>query len=237
MSAVVITPTTGNSKLLDAVYSVRDQSYPNVKHLIVIDGKEFKNNIFLDIQFINPNVEIVYLQTNVGKNGFYGHRIYAAFAHLVNETYISFLDQDNWLEKNHISTLVDTIENKKVAWAYSLRNIYDKNDKFLCQDNCESLGKWSVWTDNNSYHLDTSSYLFKKDFLTQVASLWHFGYGGDRRFFNIIKDLAPYATTGKYTLNYRLDGNPTSASPNFFTHGNKIMSKKYNNKFPWRDYE
>jgi GT2 family glycosyltransferase len=233
MSVVIITPTTGDTKLLDAVYSVRDQTYPNIKHLIVVDGKEFKNNIFLDIQFINPNVEIVYLQTNVGKNGFYGHRIYAAFAHLVNETYISFLDQDNWIEKNHISTLVDTIENKKVAWAYSLRNIYDKNDKFLCEDNCESLGKWSVWTDNNSYHLDTSSYLFKKDFLTQVASLWHFGYGGDRRFFNIIKDLAPYATSGKYTLNYRLDGNPTSASPNFFTYGNEIMSKKYNNNFPW----
>jgi len=45
--------------------------------------------------------------------------------------------------------------------------------------------------------------------------------------------LAPYATSGKYTLNYRLDGNPNSASPDFFINGNNIMSKKYNNKFPW----
>jgi hypothetical protein len=232
MSAVVITPTTGNPKLLDAIYSVRDQSYPNVKHLIVIDGKEFLHKVPSHILSINPNIEIIQLQTNVGKNGFYGHRIYAAFSHLVNENYISFLDEDNWLERNHISSLVDTVENKKVAWAYSLRNVFDKDSNFLCQDNCESLGKWPVWTDNNAFHLDTSSYLFTKNFLIQVASLWHFGYGGDRRFFNIIKDLAPYATSGKYTLNYRLDGNATSASPDFFMYGNEVMTKKYN-KFPW----
>ena len=232
MSAVVITPTTGNPKLLDAIYSVRDQSYPNVKHLIVIDGKEFLHKVSSHILSINPNIEIIQLQTNVGKNRFYGHRIYAAFSHLVNENYISFLDEDNWLERNHISSLVDTVENKKVAWAYSLRNVFDKDSNFLCQDNCESLGKWPVWTDNNAFHLDTSSYLFTKNFLIQVASLWHFGYGGDRRFFNIIKDLAPYATSGKYTLNYRLDGNATSASPDFFMYGNEVMTKKYN-KFPW----
>lgn len=233
MSVVVITPTTGNHKILDAIYSIRDQSYPNVKHLIVVDGNEFKEKLPAGIRFINPNLEIVQLQTNVGKNGFYGHRIYAAFSHLVNENYISFLDEDNWVERDHISSLVNAIENKKVAWAYSLRNIFDKDSKFLCQDNCESLGKWPVWTDTNAFHLDTSSYLFTKNFLIQVASLWHFGYGGDRRFFNIIKDLAPYTTSGKYTLNYRLDGNATSASPDFFTYGNDVMFKKYNNKYPW----
>jgi GT2 family glycosyltransferase len=233
MSAVVITPTTGNSKLLDAVYSIRDQSYPNVKHLIVVDGKEFLQKVPSYLSCISPNIEIICLPTNVGKNGFYGHRIYAAFSHLVNEKYISFLDEDNWVERDHISNLVDVIESKKVAWAYSLRNIFDKDSEFLCQDNCESLGGWPVWVDTNIFHLDTNAYLFSKNFLIQVASLWHYGYGGDRRFFNIIKDLAPYATSGKYTLNYRLDGNPNSASPDFFINGNNIMSKKYNNKFPW----
>ncbi|MEY2924120.1 MAG: hypothetical protein RLZZ337_668 [Bacteroidota bacterium] len=237
MTAVVITPTTGNSKLLDAVYSVRDQTYKNVKHLIVVDGKEFFHKIPSNLTFLNPNIEIIKLETNVGKNNFYGHRIYAAFSHLVNEKYVAFLDEDNWFEREHIASLVQTIESKKVAWAYSLRNIYDKENKFLCQDNCESLGKWPIWADPKSFHVDTNSYLFVKEFITQVASLWHFGYGADRRFFNLIKDLAKYDTTGKYTLNYRLDGNATSAAPGFFIQGNSAMSKKYNNSFPWRNHE
>jgi hypothetical protein len=45
---------------------------------------------------------------------------------------------------------------------------------------------------------------------------------------------APYGTSGAYTLNYRLDGNPNSASPEFFLHGNRVMEQKYYGKYPWR---
>jgi len=31
-----------------------------------------------------------------------------------------------------------------------------------------------------------------------------------------------------------LDGNPTSASPDFFRYGNQINSQKYNDSYPWR---
>jgi len=238
MSAVVITPTTCNLKLLDAVYSIRDQSYPNVKHLIVVDGKEYSNQLLVDIKFINSNIEIVQLQTNTGAGGFNGQRIYASFPHLVNEDYIFYLDQDNWFERNHISSVISTIEKNNYDWAYSLRNIV--NTETSIQDNCESLGKWPVWNDKNQYLIDTSCYGFKREFLIRVANIWHMGqdfrWGEDRRFLHILRNQIKHTNfgcTGKYTLNYRLDGNPNSVKIEYFEYGNSIYTKLYNNKFPW----
>lgn len=238
MSAVVITPTTGNKKLLDAIYSVRDQTYCNVKHLIVVDGVEFRKNLPVDIKFINPNIEIVELFTNTGGNGFNGQRIYAAFPHLVNEKYVFYLDQDNWYEKTHVENIIQTIEKNDYDWAYSLRNIVDTDS--LIQDNCESLGNWPVWNNKNEYLIDTSCYGFKREFLIRVANAWHMGdnyrWGEDRRFLSILKNQfkhTNYGSTGKYTLNYRLNGNPNSVKIDYFEYGNSLYSKLYNNKFPW----
>lgn len=242
-TAVVITPTTGNPKVLDAVTSVREQTYPT-KHVLVVDGDQFKEEF--DDTVITPfgnhvqGCSVVYLRDNTGQPGFYGHRILAGFSHLVNEDFVFFLDQDNWYEPNHVESFMELFaDNPELAWAHSLRNIFDGNKKFLCRDDCESLGRWPVWTDENSFHVDTSSYGFNRQFLIQVASLWHGGYAQDRKFFNILRQsFRPdiWATTGKYTLNYRLDGNPGSASPEFFTRGNDVMKNRYSHDikgYPW----
>lgn len=238
MNAIAIIPTTGNEKVINAIRSIENQTY-KTSYLLVVDGKKYKHT-FEDLFVNNPPYttpqDVVYLKNNTGQNGFYGHRIYAAFSHLVNEDIILFLDQDNWFEPDHVERLVRTIQTEKLAWAHSLRNIYDKDGKFLCHDDCENLGRWPAWNGVDNYHVDTSAYAFRREFLIQVSSLWHSGYAGDRRFFNAVRTIpnAPYGTSGAYTLNYRLDGNPNSAAPDFFLHGNKIMEQKYNGKFPWR---
>lgn len=254
-SVVVITPTTGDSKVLDAIKSVQNQTYKNVKHLIVVDGERFYekwSNTLNDFYFNEPGVNIwdrvsiTKLADNVGANGFYGHRIFAGFAHLVNEDIVFFLDQDNWYEPTHVETMVKQITDKNLHMAYSLRNIYDKDDKFLCKDDCESLGKWFVWNSTPTekhYHVDTSAYAFSRPFLIQVAHNWHGGYAQDRKFWNFIRLLpgVQYDTNGEYTLNYRLDGNPNSASPEFFIEGNKVQERRYGAIpgiigpiYPWR---
>lgn len=243
-SVVVITPTTGHTKVLNAIFSVASQTYDDIKHLIVVDGQESIDRWeFIDgdkgSRLNYPHIEIVKLKTNTGANGFYGHRIYAGFAHLVNEDIVCFLDQDNTYDPFHVEELVKIIETKKLQMVYSLRNIHDKDGKFLCRDDCESLGKWPVWNSlgGDHFHLDTSAYGFRRDFLIQVANLWHGGYAQDRKFFNTIKQYFPdqFDTTGKYTLNYYLDGNPNSASPEFFLRGNEVMKQKYpDEKYPWR---
>ena len=236
--ALVITPTTGASVLKDAVLSVIKQDYENVEHLVVIDGENFiENTNYTLASFKHDKLKLTSVPYNTGANGFYGHRIMAAFSHLVTHDYVLFLDQDNWFESNHVSSLVKEIEEFKFDWAYSLRNIYNKNKNFICKDNCESLGRWPVWVKEDQFLIDSSSYCFTNKFLRMVGHIWDYGWGADRRFYMILKNEMNhrnYSCTGNYTLNYRLDGNEGSVKPEFFIEGNKVMYKRYeNNKFPW----
>jgi len=233
-SAVVIIPTTGADTLIETIESVAKQTYDNVTALIVVDGKQFASKVrkMLLGKGFNIPLRVEYLDENVGANGFYGHRIYAAYSHLVNEDYIFFLDQDNWFEPNHIKTMIDELESTKSDWVYSLRNIYDKDGNFIYQDNCESLGKWEAWT--NCYHIDTNCYCFTNKVAVVIAGAWHGGWGQDRVVFQALKQYFPnFSCSGYYTLDYRLAGNSGSVTKEFFEQGNKIIKSKYKT-YPWR---
>lgn len=240
-SVVVITPTTGCPKLAKAIASVQNQTYKSVKHLIVVDGDQYTSPLRVNHSKALGdaiNIEVVQLKTNTGGGGYYGHRIFAAFPHLVKEDYVFFLDQDNWYEPNHIEALVRQMDNYNLSFGYSLRTIWDGPDRMLFQDNCESLGKWPVWNDPNSFHIDTSAYAFRRTFLVQTCHIWHYGYGGDRRYFNAVKNLPDvrFGCSGQYSLCYRLGGNETSPSVQFFQAGNAAMAKQYGDQheYPWK---
>ena len=241
----VITPTIGSPKLLDAITSVATQTY-KCKHLIVIDGPDFVEDVMniIDITKMmdpKPNIQVIVSPENTGKTGgnFYGHRIYAAYPHLINSDYILFLDEDNWYQPDHIASLVDTIETQNLDFAYSLRQIYNTDKEYLCDDNCESLGKWPIFASRNSpygdqFLIDTSSFCWKREFLQKTCHYWHAGWGGDRQYLYAVKDRSKYDTSGKHTLCYRLDGNPNSVTKEFFDAGNKINNQYYEGNFPWQ---
>jgi glycosyltransferase involved in cell wall biosynthesis len=240
-SVVVITPTVGKEQLKHAIESVSQQTYKNITHLIVVDGTEYFQDV-LKVTPIKQNVIITTAPYNTGGNGYYGHRIYAAYSHLVNHDYVAFLDEDNWFEPNHIETLVKTLETKDYDWVHSLRKVYVEND-YLADDCCESIGRYPIWfsqPDNPQHLVDTSSYLFKRDFLTRVASYWHYGWGGDRRFFTIITkgmNHDNYGTSGQHTLNYKLpDMNKAYGGDfKFFEKGNAAIKQQYGGKYPWTE--
>jgi hypothetical protein len=178
---------------------------------------------------------------NTGKTGgdFYGHRIYAAYPHLINSDYILFLDEDNWYEKDHVASLIEVIEKKNLDFSYSLRQIYSPDRRFRCNDNCESLGKWPIFMSRSSPHgpqflIDTSSFCFKREFIQRTCHFWHTGWGGDRHFLYSVKDYANYDTNGKHSLCYRLDGNPNSVTEQFFIEGNKTQEQYYGGRYPWQ---
>lgn len=242
-SVTVITPTIGKDELKDAVESVANQTYKNITHLVVVDGPEFRSDIN-EYEFLDYNVDICVAPYNTGGSGFYGHRIYAAFPHLVNSDYIAFLDEDNWYEPDHIASLVETLKKGELDFSYSFRKIYDKQKNYLCEDNCESLGRWPVWpmldhytnTTNSHfpYLIDTSSFLFKREFLTTNCQLWSSGWGGDRRYLSHVWKTARYLPTGKHSLCYRLDGNEGSVGAEFFEKGNKKTLEYYGGNLPWK---
>ena len=239
-SVTVITPTIGSPKLLDAIDSVQNQTY-ECNHLIVTDGPQYEEKVIKLLKFpYQQNLRVCSTPENTGQGsqGFYGHRIYAAYPHLINTDYIMFLDEDNWYEPNHIETLVKTIQEKNLDFSYSLRKIFDTDKKYLLDDNCESLGKWEIFMSRKSPHgkhylIDTSSFCFKREFIEKTCHFWHHGWGGDRHFLYAVKDHAKYDTNGKHTLCYRLDGNPNSVNEEFFKVGNKTQEDYYGGKFPW----
>lgn len=235
-TVTVITPTVGSDKLQDAIKSVKDQTYEHINHLVVVDGYDFFYKVTenVDPTFLHKNLNLTTAPQNTGANGFYGHRIYAAYPHLIDTDYVFLLDEDNWYKPDHVETLVKTLQDGN-DFAYSLREIYDENKNYICDDNCESLGKWPIWFthDNPQYLIDTSSFAFHREFLIKVCQLWHSGWGGDRRFYSHLRSTVKHNTSGKHTLCYRLDGNPNSVKADFFEQGNEEQHKRYEGKFPW----
>ena len=171
MRAVVITPTTGVPELAKAIQSVALQG-EGVEHWVVVDGVQYAEKAVKIVQDnAHPQLKLIVLPENTGmpqnhfwelESGFYGHRIYASVAGLVNAEYTLFLDEDNWFEPNHVETLVQECERFNFEWAYSLRKIYNKDMQYVCHDNCESLGRWPVWVskpEEPGYLIDSSSSL------------------------------------------------------------------------------
>ncbi len=232
MKVAVVTPTIGNRKLIDAVRSVDNQTYKDLTHYIFIDGAEHNAKVQVLIEGATK-VKTVTLEENVGK-GWYGHRVFAACSFLVNADIIVYLDEDNWFEPCHIEKLVKKIEEGN-DWAYSLRKIYDKDGNFLCEDNCESLGKWPVYFNDGVFHIDTSSFAIRRDVAVRIGHAWYGQWGADRQFFGALKSNFPkFDCTNAHTSCYRLDGNPNSVTKEFFDQGNEANLKKYNGEFPWK---
>jgi hypothetical protein len=242
-SVTVITPTVGGPELVDALISVAEQDYEGeVTHLVVVDGKEHLSKVAAAIEISGVYPTLLVLPENTGFDGWIGHRIYASVPMLVNTDYIAFLDQDNWYTENHLSSAIKAMEDNFVDMAFSLRSIYSKEKEYLCDDNCESLGLWPVWNSNDdSYLMDTSTYVFKKDLIQATCHLWRHKLVADRIYTNEIKKILNnnFVTTGLRTLCYRLGGRDESVSAQFFIEGNKRQEAKYFcGPFPWlRQYD
>lgn len=242
-SVTVITPTIGMTKLFDAIVSVQNQSYSNITHLIVADGSEYKDAAEKEIHKALANgsskkIRMCVTPENTGKTGgnFYGHRIYASYPHVINSDYIFFLDEDNWYESDHVSSLVEVLDRGN-DFAYSLRKIYNPDKSYVCDDNCEALGKWPIYFSHHDpqYLVDTSSFAFNRKFLEQTAHHWHSGWGGDRNYlYNAFRYNPKWDTNYKHTLCYRLDGNSGSVNAAFFIKGNEEQMKHYNGELPWQ---
>lgn len=236
MKVAVVTPTIGASTFEKCLESVQNQTYENLTHYIFLDGQEYYEQIHHSIYSKGGTrkIKTIEMEENIGK-GWYGHRVYAACSFLVNADVICYLDEDNWYEPNHVEELVNVIKDGN-DWAFSLRKIYDKQGKFLCEDNCESLGKWPVYFNNEVFHIDTSSFAVKHNVATRIGHAWYGQWGADRQFFGAIKQHFPrYDCTRQHSLCYRLDGNPNSVTKDFFDQGNSITNQKYNGKYPWKE--
>lgn len=236
-SVAIITPTIGTDMLETCIESIKAQTYQNIIHHIFIDGKQNfdKTDLILRKNW-SEKIRVNIIDENIGK-GWYGHRVYAASSFLVNQDVLVYLDEDNWIEPNHIESQIMTLNSKpNIDWVYSLRKIYGIEGNYICDDNCESLGKWPTFHNPNVFHIDTSSYAVKRNAAINVGHFWYGQWGADRQFFSALRQVYPnFECTKKHTLCYRLGGNEGSVSEQFFIEGNKAQLNKYGSEgnYPW----
>lgn len=225
---MVITPTTGKDTVIQAIESVNNQTIPT-EHLLVIDGAKASYDL-ADMDYDWTKTLAMQLPENVGADGWYGHRVYAAMPLMVNADYVLFLDEDNWFEPNHVETMLNKIKSKDLMWAYSLRRICDERGEYVCDDDCESLGRYPTFYDHTINFVDTNCYCFRREFLVTVAHHFYGGWGADRPFYKATSAALPsFGCTGEATVNYRAPERLLK----MFAEGNKLMKDAYK-PLPWR---
>jgi len=231
----VITATTGSDYLARNIQSIREQSYQNVQHLVVVDGHERLDNAK---RFFHDDLDVITLPYPTGIEQYNGHRIYGGCTYFAKGDYIIYLDEDNWLDYNHIAELVNVSSDD--TWSYSLRKIVDSDGKYICNDDCESLGDWESII--NDYFVDVNCFFFPRKIALQLTPLWYrrARHPNDQPevdrllTFVLRQNKIKSNNTGKYTVNYRAGNRADSVQAQFFINGNINMIKKYNGILPWR---
>ena len=156
--------------------------------------------------------------------------------------YVMFLDDDNTLEPDHIESLLKVCETND--WAYSLRNIVDKDGNFLCQDNCESLGKWASVLNEKDFFIDVNCYFLPTRLAIHLGPAWYrkFREPGmpevDRVLAaTLMNNNLKFDCTYKHTVNYTVGNTENSVKKEFFENGNRIMRDRYPDGLPWKVQE
>jgi glycosyltransferase involved in cell wall biosynthesis len=231
----IITATTGSDYLAKNIQSVKEQSYTNIQHLVVVDGHERLDNAK---RFFHDNLDVINLPYATGIEQYNGHRIYGGCTYFAKGDYIIYLDEDNWLEPEHVEELVKV--SSLDEWSYSLRKIVDSDGNYICNDDCESLGDWESIL--NDYFVDVNCCFIPRKIALQLTPIWYRRARHpneqpevDRLLtFVLRQNKIKTNYSGKYTVNYRAGNRADSVQAQFFINGNKAMMQKYNGNLPWR---
>ena len=128
-----------------------------------------------------------------------------------------------------------------MQWAYSLRKIFNADGTYVTTDDCESLGRWPSYTPKRYNLIDTNCYFLSKAVALRTAAVWYRQFRAvnvpeaDRYLCSVLLEHFPkFATTGLYTLNYRVGSTENSVDLNFFLDNNALAAREYPGGLPWQ---
>lgn len=235
---VVITPTIGHRLLPRALSSVQAQTHRHIQHWVVVDGVEFEPAVrksLDDVARAGSAPTVLVLPRRTGMHGWNGHRIYASVPFLVESDFICFLDQDNWLDPDHVESLLQLALSKASPAAYSLRKIYTPGGELACMDDCESLGPLhECYQGRGRKHVDTNCWIVTRGLAMSLATDWLQRFTGDRTFAAAVLERYPnLPCTRKYSVNYTAESTRASVTVDHFLKGNAAMHQRFPAGLPW----
>ncbi len=240
LSIVII--TVCRLSLIRAVRSIFIQSYTNsIQILIGIDIDDNKNFLIIKEILDNEcpnNINIVWLNLGYstskrhgGIHGcYFGGSLRTALSMLANSELVMYLDDDDWLHKDHISNILSVIGNNAWAFAYSIYANGNKSEG-ICTDELESVGvDKGFFAASHGGFVRPSGLLINKIKLMHILHLWACSYtengdGEDRLIFDRLK-TEPYACTEIPSVYYTLD--PKDSMHNIRMEFIKSKSKNNN---------
>lgn len=237
----VITATVGNPRLHACIESVANQTHKNMQHLIFVDGKHVRGNVYSELAQIEntDNIDLIYLPYSIGKDRWNGHRIYAAGSYIAEGDFVMFLDDDNTIDEDHIESCLRSINGKD--WVFSFRKIVDNNGNLLCYDDCESLGNWASVLHPQDYFVDVNCFFLRKNLAVGISPLWFrkFREPGQPEVDRVLTaalrgNNLKFTPTYKYSVNYTVGNTVNSVQKEFFERGNAEMLRRYDNLLPWK---
>ena len=254
MRVAVVTATLGESTLTRTATSVQEQTWSQLTHLVIVDGPAAEDGARRALDQLAADAVpryVICLPYRIGGPDTFGHKAYLAAPYLAppGTDVICMLDADNWYEPEHVADVVAALSEPGVAWAYSLRKIVDPEGRFICRDDCDSIGEWqrgivayvgsgllSEEEDDfyreHAYHVDINCCALPIGLLRQVGDELLTGRRADSALACRLIAEYPGRGTGRYTVNYRL-GSAVAGTERYFRNGNEGMLSRYPEGFPW----
>jgi GT2 family glycosyltransferase len=160
-SVSIVTATTGHPGLRRCLASVQGQSYPRIDHLLVVDGPEHTERVEAALRAVTAHrcpLRVIALPHATGRDG---HRVYAASTFLVDTDYVAFLDEDHWLDPDHVESLVSAVTDAGADWGFALRKVATED------------GEFDDESDGGEHPVGVSCHLLRTEAAVRVSPLWY----------------------------------------------------------------
>lgn len=233
----VVTSSIGRPELRACIESVQKQDYPlKVKHMVFVNGPPWHEKAKETLKDF-PEVEAFYLREETGDVGIGPGcgNVFAAGPWLTNSDLIFYLNDDDFYEPDHVSSMVKIMWENNLSWAYSLRRFVDKDGKPFCEDDFDSLGFWSCVYSDSQFLVDNSCYAMRKDVAKRFGHCWSVPAVGDRAVLRALKQAGLRAgCTGMSTVNYRVGGSAPPPDSDYYKINTEAIKARYPEEFPWR---
>ena len=153
----IVIPVYNVEKYLErCIQSVLKQSYHDLELIIIDDGSTDKSGEICDKYQYDDRVRVIH-QKNLGVSASRNLGI-----EISQGDYIWFIDADDWIEENSISTLVNEGENSDLIFFGAMTAIENSDETF-------TLEKRVFWNDKKSYKvIDKYQEIFNKN-----VTLWN----------------------------------------------------------------